>query len=227
MTNRLLLLTCLCSAWALTGSAADAWERAETLRAINWVENPTNHARRGSKGELGPYQFRSQTWRMHSRQPFERAVDRAHADEVAARHYEWIRRGLREAGIDPSPFNVALAWNSGLGSVLRGEVPTVSYRYAERVVNLVERQRDERRLRAAAPAPAPVAVAAAPVRFDLTQPAPVHFRSVPAPRFHLAPALPEHEPVLRTVAGAEAAPAVAAGRTEFASLAAPRFALIR
>jgi hypothetical protein len=223
MTIRILLTFFLCSAWALGGLAADAVERAETLRAINWVENPSNHARRGSKGELGPYQFRSQTWRMHTRQPFEKAIVRAHADEVAARHYEWIRQSLRVAGIDPSPFNVALAWNSGLGSVLRGEVPTVSYRYAERVVNLVEQQRLERRVRAE---PA-VVVTAAPARFDLTGTSALHYRSVPAPRFDLALAPPAVEPVLRTLA-AVAAPSVPGdGRVEFAVLAAPRIALIR
>jgi len=120
--------------------------RAETLRAINWVENPTNHTRRGSKGELGPYQFRVQTWRMHTQKPFSLATVREHADRVAVQHYEWIKRGLIDAGIDPSPFNIALAWNSGLGSVIRGQVPTVTYNYAERVRNLVEAQVAQRQI---------------------------------------------------------------------------------
>lgn len=117
---------------------ADAAERWETLRAINWVENPTNQTRPGSFGELGPYQFRQMTWRMHTQVPFSQAVNRAHADVVAVKHYEWIKRGLIRAGIDPSPFNVALAWNCGLGAVISGRVPTVTYRYAEQVTNLVE-----------------------------------------------------------------------------------------
>jgi hypothetical protein len=221
MTKRLLLLSLLCSVGVLTGLGADAVERAETLQAINWVENPTNHNRRGSKGELGPYQFRAQTWRMHTRRSFDQAVVRAHADEVAVRHYEWIRRELRESGIDPSPYNIALAWNSGLGAVLRGEVPTVSYRYAERVANLVERQREERAARSSPPA----AVAQAAGRYDLSRPAGVHFRSVPAPRFDLVPPPPAAEPVLRT------AVAALPTRPEFplvgSPLAAPSLALIR
>ncbi len=221
MTKRLLLLSLLCSLGVLTGLGGEAVERAETLQAINWVENPTNHHRRGSKGELGPYQFRSQTWRMHTRRSFDQAVVRAHADEVAVRHYEWIRRGLREAGIDPSPFNVALAWNSGLGAVLRGEVPTVSYRYAERVANLVERQREERAARSAPPA----AVAQAASRFDLSRPAALHFRSVPAPRFDLVPALPAAEPVVRTAAAA--LPTRPESLLERSPLGAPSLALIR
>ncbi|MBI2513430.1 MAG: hypothetical protein HYV96_15760 [Opitutae bacterium] len=138
-TARNFLLT-LCAV-ALAPPFAGASERAETLRAINWVENPTNHTRPGSRGELGPYQFLPQTWRLHTRTPFRNAVLREHADAVAVKHYEWIKDGLTDAGIDPNPFNIALAWNCGLGAVKSGRVPAVSYVYAERVQNLVERQR--------------------------------------------------------------------------------------
>lgn len=123
---------------SVTAEASDRWE---TLRAINWVENPTNHTRRGAFGELGPYQFRPQTWRMHTKKPFSWAVERAHADEIAVKHYEWLRRELREAGIDPSPYNIALAWNSGIGAVTNGRVPRVTYDYANRVANLVAVQK--------------------------------------------------------------------------------------
>lgn len=148
-TARNFLLTWC--AVALTLPFAGASERAETLRAINWVENPTNHTRPGSRGELGPYQFLPQTWRLHTRTPFRNAVLREQADAVAVKHYEWIKDGLADAGIDPNPFNIALAWNCGLGAVKSGRVPKVSYVYAERVQNLVERQRVHER---AAPAEA-------------------------------------------------------------------------
>jgi hypothetical protein len=138
----------------LLGSMAQATDRWETLRAINWVENPTNHTRRGAFGELGPYQFRPQTWRMHTKKPFAWAVERAHADEVAVKHYEWLRRELREAGIDPSPYNIALAWNSGLGAVTNGRVPRATYDYANRVANLVGDQKARQTARIAAPSPA-------------------------------------------------------------------------
>lgn len=126
-------------------TASDRWE---TLRAINWVENPTNHTRYGPKGELGPYQFRRDTWRMHSRKPFSQATDRGTADEVAVIHYEWIKRQLAEASVEPNAFNIALAWNCGVNAVISGRTPTVSYRYAEQVTNLVDllkhRERAER-----------------------------------------------------------------------------------
>ncbi len=113
-------------------------ERWETLRAINQVENPTNHTHFGSKGELGPYQFRRDTWRMHTRKPFSLATDRATADAVAVTHYEFIKRQLTEAGIAPTTFNIAMAWNCGINAVVSGRVPTVTYHYAEQVNNLAE-----------------------------------------------------------------------------------------
>lgn len=116
-------------------AADDRWE---TLRAINWVENPTNHTKTGRFGELGPYQFRPTTWRMHTKRPFSQAIQREAADEVAVKHYEWIKRNLENAGVDASPFNIAMAWNTGVNNVLNGRVPTVSYDYATRVTNLVQ-----------------------------------------------------------------------------------------
>jgi hypothetical protein len=118
-------------------SLAEAADRTLILRAINQVENPTNRTGPGPKGELGPYQFRRNTWKMHSDQPFVRANERVLADEVAAKHYEWIRRGLIKAGLEPSVFNIALAWNGGLSAVTAGRTPAASMRYARRVANLV------------------------------------------------------------------------------------------
>jgi hypothetical protein len=116
---------------------AEAADRALILRAINQVENPTNRTGPGPNGELGPYQFRRNTWKMHSDQPFVRANERALADDVAAKHFEWIRRGLIKAGLEPSAFNIALAWNGGLSAVTAGRAPSASLRYARRVANLV------------------------------------------------------------------------------------------
>jgi hypothetical protein len=161
----------LIASLVLSATAATS-ERWETLRAINWVENPTNHARPGPYGELGPYQFRAQTWRMHTKKPFAWATQRAHADEIAVKHYEWVRRELSEAGIDPSPYNIALAWNSGVGAVTHGRVPRVTYDYANRVSNLVADQKARRDAAPAKPAASVTRVVAA------------NF----VPMFHVAPA---------------------------------------
>ena len=114
-----------------------ASERWETLQAINWVENPSNSAKTGPGGELGPYQFKPATWRMYTQKPFALAVQRQHSDDVAVRHYEWIKRSLQSSGIEPTPFYIALAWNAGLGKVVNGRAPASAYQYASQVNNLV------------------------------------------------------------------------------------------
>jgi hypothetical protein len=147
---------------------AMASNRWETLRAINLVENPTNQTHVGSRGELGPYQFRVSTWQMHTQKPFNMATDRSTADEVAISHYEWIKRGLDGAGIDPNAYNIAMAWNCGLSAVVGGRIPAESYRYAEQVNNLVQLFKERARAEEVAAA---AAVAVAPAK-----PAPSEFQ---------------------------------------------------
>lgn len=140
--SSLLLIIIMALFLATAARASDRWE---TLKAINWVENPTNQTKVGRFGELGPYQFRPATWKMHTDKPFRLAIQRAEADEVAVKHYEWIKRNFERAGVEVNSFNVALAWNSGVDAVLSGRSPSVSYNYAERVTNLVETFREGRR----------------------------------------------------------------------------------
>ncbi len=115
-----------------------AGERWETLQAIHLIENPTNSARPGAHGELGAYQFRRSTWQMHTSKPFRYALIRKHADEVAVEHYEWLCVQLRRKGIAPTPYNIAMAWNAGIGAVTSGRIPRVSRSYAKRVVAIVD-----------------------------------------------------------------------------------------
>lgn len=131
--------------WAFTAfmlivavGSARAWEQEATLQAINQLENPRNLAKPGPLGELGAYQFRANTWRMHTNVPFERAIDRRVSDEVAAKHYAYLKRGLERAGLPATPYNIALAWNSGLRHVVKGTAPRVAHNYAERASNLAE-----------------------------------------------------------------------------------------
>ena len=111
-------------------------DRQAALEAIHQVENPRDVTHPGPAGELGAYQFRRETWQMHTSRPFYDALDRQVSDEVAARHFEWLRRGLIRGGCEPTTYNIALAWNAGLGAVLRQRAPARSHFYAERVVNL-------------------------------------------------------------------------------------------
>lgn len=235
--NRLKTVLFLILATLALLPAAGAAERWKVLKAINWVENPTNHGRFGPKGELGPYQFRSSTWREYSNQPFSYAVKREHADAVAVKHYEWLKRGLVAAGIEPSPYNIALCWNSGLGAVTSGRVPKSTYRYADQVRNLVEVLQRQAPPAAVAAAPVePVKPIAVPVISLTGEAAPVRFAASQgaAPQFVLADVTATEEiPVVRTDRTVEApvvtAPAPQAEASPLfvaTALGAPRFTLV-
>lgn len=145
MNTSLLRIWRLAPLWlvALAGgvglaSRAEASSRGNVLEAIHCIENPRDLVRPGRHGELGAYQFRAATWRMHTTLPFERALERCISDDVALRHYEWISRGLLRNGWEPSAYNIALAWNGGLAATVRGRAPAGAHDYARRVQNLVE-----------------------------------------------------------------------------------------
>lgn len=120
------------------GTALRAASREATLRAIHAIENPRNLPTPGPRGELGAYQFRYATWKMHTDIPFYRAVDKIVSDTIAVRHYEWLKRGLERARLPATAYNIALAWNSGLAATVAGKSPRVAHRYAERARNLAE-----------------------------------------------------------------------------------------
>ncbi len=73
---------------------------------------------------------------MHTSIPFQRAINRETSDVVAVKHYEWIKQGLEAARRPATPYNIALAWNGGLGAVISGRSPRIAHDYAQRAVNL-------------------------------------------------------------------------------------------
>jgi hypothetical protein len=125
-----------CALFFVALNAGHASIRWATLEAIHQLENPHNSPRPGPFGELGPYQFRSSTWQMHTSTPFSRALDRQTSDEIAVRHYEWLKRGLEAAKVPATPYNIALAWNGGLSAAIAGSSPRVAHDYARRVANM-------------------------------------------------------------------------------------------
>jgi hypothetical protein len=126
---------------------AQAASRSATLEAIHKLENPRNSPKPGRHGELGAYQFRSMTWRMHTSLPFRNALDRGTSDEIAIKHYEWIKRGLETARVPATPYYIALAWNGGLAAAVSGRSPRVAHEYAQRAANLASAlDVDERQL---------------------------------------------------------------------------------
>jgi hypothetical protein len=133
---KILFGACAVALSLTTGHAVGAATRAETLQSIHWVENPSDSARPGRCGELGAYQFRPGTWAMHTQKPFSSALNRRTSDEIAVLHYEWLKQSLVRAGVEPSTYNIALAWNAGVSAVIKGRAPAVSHDYATRVSNL-------------------------------------------------------------------------------------------
>ena len=121
----------------LAGAApAFASERWATLQAIHLLENPADSARPGSLGELGAYQFREETWKMHTSVPFSLAVDRRVSDAVAVKHYDWLKAELERRGVAATPFTIALAWNCGFRAVVSGRPSAPAVDYATRAANL-------------------------------------------------------------------------------------------
>ena len=129
-------LTVVALASVVVACGAQASVRWATLEAIHQLENPRNRQTPGPCGELGPYQFREKTWRMHTTAPFARAIDRRVSDDVAVKHYEWLKRGIEDAGLPATPYYIALAWNGGLDATVFGRAPAVARDYAERAANL-------------------------------------------------------------------------------------------
>ena len=107
------------------------------LYAIRQVESGDRYdGPAGRCGELGAYQFRRQVWCHYTGEPFEEART-PYADDVALRHYEWIARSLKAAGMPATPWNIAAAWNCGLAAVRSGRLSRATRDYATRVENLV------------------------------------------------------------------------------------------
>ena len=134
--SRLFAVGLAMTALVLSSAQLGASPRSDTLQAINWVENPSNSTRPGAYGELGPYQFRESTWQMHTQRPFIQATDRHASEEVAIAHYEWVKTTLERAGVEPTTYNIALAWNAGVNAVIKNRAPAVAHNYATRVNNL-------------------------------------------------------------------------------------------
>jgi len=98
------------------------------LRAVALVESGDNPHAVGAMGERGRFQM----------MPAVAAVCGGYGDPQAVRWERQLERELLAAGIDPLPFNVALAWNAGPRRVREGTVPESAYEYARRVVATME-----------------------------------------------------------------------------------------
>ncbi len=117
-------------------TAARADTRWATLKAIHLLENPNNRTTPGPFGELGAYQFRSAVWYRYTKVPFSHALNRASSDAIALRHYDYLKGQLEEHGIPGTPYNIAKAWNGGLGAALAHRSSRAARDYAQRAANM-------------------------------------------------------------------------------------------
>ncbi len=117
-------------------AAARADTRWATLKAIHLLENPNDRTTPGPYGELGAYQFRSSVWYRYTRQPFSHALNRAASDAIALRHYDYLKTQLELHGIPATPYNIAKAWNGGLGAALAHRSSHAAREYAQRASNM-------------------------------------------------------------------------------------------
>ena len=117
---------------------AHASSRWATLEAIHQLENPTDSHKPGPCGELGAYQFRAAVWHKYTRAPFSRALDRSTSDQIAVLHYEWLKSELIKAGFEPTAYNIALAWNGGVGAETKNTSPDCARDYAQRASTLAD-----------------------------------------------------------------------------------------
>jgi hypothetical protein len=124
------------AAFVLLVPAGRASERWATLEAIHQLENPRDTSEPGPCGELGAYQFREETWKMHTIAPFSRALDRHSSDAVAVKHYDWIKSELARRSIAATPYNIALVWNGGMRAVVDPQPSASVTDYATRAANL-------------------------------------------------------------------------------------------
>lgn len=105
------------------------------LDSTRLIENVDG--RDGAHQERGPYGIRPATWRQHmGTLSFALAREERWGRECARRHVAWLQGQLQAAGIDPNVYNLALAYNAGLETVLRGRAPVRAYDHATRLRNL-------------------------------------------------------------------------------------------
>lgn len=117
---------------------------AAFILALAQVETPHGVPDKpGPAGETGRWQLTPAVRRDRGAELRERGE--AVTDEaLAIAQVLWLERELAGRGVDPLPFNIALAWNCGLTRTVRGQAPERSYGFATRVVLQTKTNLDKR-----------------------------------------------------------------------------------
>lgn len=113
----------------LLASPAVALDERAILHAISLVETGGNANAIGKRKEKGMYQM------------IPAIVSEFKGSDTAAatRAIREIERRFIAAGIEPTPFLVACAWNGGCNAVVEGRIRPAAWQYAIRVQNLMEK----------------------------------------------------------------------------------------
>ena len=125
-------------------ASSAALQRPAFLNGIAQLETGTIDVGRpcakiGRRGERSAWQISPEVWREYCQAPFTLASsDAMLASVVATAHLQWLRRGLERDDKPATPYNLALAWNAGLGAVLTGKAPPGAHDYAARAEALYE-----------------------------------------------------------------------------------------
>lgn len=105
------------------------------LAVLHQLENPANSRKPGKFGELGPWQITPAVWAEVTNKPFtvENAFDPVLGRKIAYKHVLRLTEAMRQHGIEPNVYKLALAWNAGLGAVFHPEhAPASALLYADR-----------------------------------------------------------------------------------------------
>lgn len=100
-------------------------DRDALIDAIGIVETG-GRAQIGAHGERGVYQLT----------PAVRRIVGGEDRDAALRWLDLLETRLMANHIDLNPFNIALAYNGGVGGLVRGRAPMASYDYALRVTTM-------------------------------------------------------------------------------------------
>ena len=103
---------------ALTCCQLFAVDEVAQLYGLSYAEN--SHRKIGKRGELGDWQMMPYNVKKYG------GYQMVHALMMLRDVIE----DLKNRGVDPSPFNIALAWNAGPKAASMGKAPVASYHYA-------------------------------------------------------------------------------------------------
>ena len=123
----------------ISASLYAAPNRDRVLKAIVQVESRGDYSKFGAGGEAGIYQIAPKTWAQYSTKSIKVAATKAgqvESERVAKAHYNMIVEFFKKKNIEVNVYNIALAWNAGIGRVSRDDLASRHRSYAKRVNSL-------------------------------------------------------------------------------------------